>query len=704
MLTFFSKLWSRGRSVTDGSRRRRPSAGRRRPLARLLATSHCVAPGSQDGFLLIEVMISALLLGLISVATFTGLQAVNASDTNQRFHNEAVLLAVQSQEALRSDPVTALERLVSASYVYSKTIDGTTYKITQGAKELNGSGNPTACTVTEHSSYTAPNFRVTSQVTWNEIKNDHPVEESSIITPPTGSSLEVDVGNAPTPTAGIAGVTAVVTYAALETGTSVKLEGTTGSAGCVLFTGVRSTSAKVEIVEKPNFVTPSGAIKVPTAEVSIAPNLTTHDQVTYNEGGAITAKFTYQGKTEYAGKLVKGDTFIASNDEMLISPELIEGSSQYVEPYESGGEERYAVKTGNYQQEATTAKGARYAHGDLFPFPSSKWYVYAGDCSANNPLTVTSKVVNPGEGTVNAGATTTVEVPLSYVKLEAHKGTEKHPSTELAKEAYPVKITDLSCTEATPTPSTPDNATGVLYTHTQNTTTAGVLENSFQPFGKFEICVKVASGRKDRFEYTNSTVTGSAFTIYPEELNGAEKAKQREEEEKAPREKREAEETAHATQKSQEEAKVKTREKEEATLTSAQASEEAANKTKETAEASERETWKKQVAHTPKELTEAQKTAKEATQTTERTTRHNSEAAKAATRKTEETALHERKKEEESANTARVKAETTTKETRTKEEAAKTTREKEEATEVKEKTERVEKGLAPEVESGTSEC
>ncbi len=694
MLTFPWKSSCRGRPATGGSPRDRP----RSSVAPSPPITPTTAPaGSQDGFLLIEVIISALLLGLVAVATFTGLQAVNANDANQRSHNEAVLLATQSQEELRSDPVTALELLVSQSHVYTKAIDGTTYTITQQAKQLNGSGTPSSCAVTEQSTNAAPNFRVTSLVTWNLLKTEHPVKETTIITPPTGSAVQVDVGNAPAPTAGVAGVTAVVTYSALETGTPVKLEGTTGTAGCVLFTGIRAISAKVEIDEKPNFVTPSGALKVQPTEVSIAPNLTTYDAVTYDEGGAIQANFMHEGKA------VNGDTFVVANTEIAVSPELEVGSTAFVEPFESGSEERYAVKTSTYHSEALTAKGARYARGDLFPFPSSPWTVYAGDCAENNPLLVTKGVVKPGEGVVTVGGTTTVEVPMSYVNLEAYKGTEKNPSSTLATATYAVKITNLSCSEAFPAPSTPDNATGVVYVHTQNTTN-GVLEAPAQPFGKFELClIKTGLDRKDKIRYLNSTAEGQHFKFYPEEETAAETKLKREKEEEEPRKAREKEETSEATLKIQEETKAKTRETEETALKTAQTNEEAANKTKEGEEEKEREKWAKQVAGTslPK-ISAAEKTSKEATQTTERNTRHTSEAAKAATRKTEETALHERKKEEEAAAANRVKAEKTTKETRTKEEAAKTKSEKEEETEAKEKKERVEKGVAAEVEAGTS--
>jgi hypothetical protein len=645
-----------------------------------------------------EVMVSALLLGLISVATFTGLQAVNASNANERFHNQAQLLAAQSQEALRTDPISAIEQLVTEANIYTTKIDGTTYSISQSAHQLNGSGQSTACTATEQTAKTAPNFRITTSVTWHGAQGGHPVTESSIVTPPTGSSLEVDVQNGPTPTGGVAGVTILVTYTALESASTVKLEGTTGAAGCVLFTGIRSTSAEVEVQEKPNFVTPSGALKIEPTEVSIAPNLTTPYAVTYNEGGAVLAKFTYQGKTTYNGKSVTGDTFVMANTSMTIPPELEVGSTSFVEPYASGGEEKYTAKPSTYSSTAGTPKGAKYARGDLFPFPSASWSAYAGDCAANNPATVTTKVVVPVEKLVSPGGTTTIEVPMSYVNLEVYKGTEKNPSS-LASAVYPIKITNVSCSAATPAPATPNNAAAVSYIHTQNTTSSGVLESPFQPFGKFELCLQAASTpatRKDKISYLNNTAAGSSFKIFPEEPTAAEAKATREKEEAPAREKREKEEAAQTKAREEETASNSKREKEEATEKKVK-EEEPGIKTKfEAEEKTAKEAWKKE-----EEAGKVKKTERETKEKALKTKNEASENATRETREKEEKVEKEQKSKEEAAKSTRVKEETTTKETKTKEEAKRATRITEEEKEATEKAEHLAKGTAATVESGT---
>ncbi len=151
--------------------------------------------------MLMEVVISALLVGLIVVATFTGFDVVNRVTAEQRRHNEAALLAAQSQEQLRSNPATTLDTLESEPHVYTRTVGGTVFTITQQAQPVNATGTATGCNATETKSKTSTNILITSTVTWPTLKaSKRPaVEQSSIITPPTGSALEVDITNGAAP-------------------------------------------------------------------------------------------------------------------------------------------------------------------------------------------------------------------------------------------------------------------------------------------------------------------------------------------------------------------------------------------------------------------------------------------------------------------------------------------------------------------------
>lgn len=575
--------------------------------------------------MLIEVIVSTLMIAVVVVATLTGFDVFNRATADERRHAEATLLAAQSQEYLRSDPGSALLSLETVAHVYTRAVGGTTYTVTQEAKPVGASGSTTGCSITEATSQSGANFQITSIVTWPQLaKGRPPVKQSSIITPPTGSNLEIDVGAEPAPaTIGVPGVAVTAKFTPVESSTQTSVEGTTNSGGCLVFTGLPATEATVEVAEKPRFVTPTGALKWPTEEVTIAPNITTHHKVTYNEGGKIAAEFTYKGETTWEGKPVTSDTFVAFQGNML-GTEFAVGSTKF--EYESGGEEHYKALTGTFAASAETAAGVKYSAGDLFPFPKYVYVVYAGDCSKNKVEGQTA------EATVKPGATTATKVPLSYVTLNVKSGTKAKPGS-LETTTYPVAVTNSEC------PQVPVHASSANTRHNQESTKEGHLSNPFQPFGKQELCLYNAAAQKTyTATYTNSTVAGNTVTLYLGEISKAE---------------REAEETKTRVKREETEAtKRKAREESEtAKLTARKATEKTERETWKTEESkgkitnSERKAKEKaqeKSAETAKKTEESEKTAAESKEASEKAS---AEKTEATARAAAETAEKEREKE-----------------------------------------------------------
>lgn len=503
--------------------------------------------------MLLEVVITALLVGLITVATLTGFSAVDQTTAAERQHDEAASMAAQSQEELRSDPASTLELLETSPHQYTQTNGGNTFTITQQAKILGAGESSAACSVTNKKRQSANSIRVTSTVTWPEQQQGHrpAVTQQSIVTPPVGSGLEIDAGNAPNPTAGIAGLTASVQYTATKGGATAMIERATGSEGCTLFTGIPATSALVSIKELSGYVTTYGSPAYPPKEVTLAPNYTTHDNVTYNRGGAIQVAFTYNGEGEYkhsnnegtgeVTEAVRGDTFVTYNLEMKAAPDFEVGSTRAA--LGSGG--IYEALPGTYEAKAISPEETtKYPNGNLFPFlgktekekGENPWTVYAGDCPANSPETVTGGTIKTQENVNVSPAETTsnVKVPTSYVALSLYKGTkgevQKTTPTWKALEVenhYPVTITNTNCAG-----QTPNNEATVKDEHTQETTTeapiaknGGHLLDPFQPFGEFELCVYAPSTKKTyTVSYANKAVTGGAPNIYLGQLSTSERA------------------------------------------------------------------------------------------------------------------------------------------------------------------------------------
>ena len=95
------------------------------------------APPAEAGFLLVEVIISALLVGLIVIATLTGFDVVNRASASQRQHDQAALLAAAvpgaAAQRSRSHPADAP---MASPHSYTQTVGGAVYTIKQSAELL----------------------------------------------------------------------------------------------------------------------------------------------------------------------------------------------------------------------------------------------------------------------------------------------------------------------------------------------------------------------------------------------------------------------------------------------------------------------------------------------------------------------------------------------------------------------------------------
>lgn len=489
--------------------------------------------------MLMEVLITALIVGLIVVGTFTGIDVAQSTGISERDHNAAILLASESQESLRSAPASTFDSSTGVwEHVYTKSINGETYTVTQKASFLNGGGEAVACSATNTTRQETNSLRLASVVGWPQQEaqerahgTDPPVTVSSVTTPPAASALEVDVGNYPTPTAGVAGVPVTIKYTPNGSSTEESLSGTTAAAGCVVFSAVPATSAKVEIGEKAGYVDPSGSSKWPTKETTIAPNHTTHYPVTLNEGGAITAELRYKNSSEWTHPNNKGvtmpaepvtvDTIVAANQLMESSPNFELGSAKagtwsagtYTPVFGTTTTASSTTANATWAGSITTpieTAGTKYPHGDLFPFPGSgAWGVYAGACTANDPYTLNTAITEPTVD-VTGGTTQTVTVPIARMLLNVYTGTQSSPGSLQETTAYPVTITNTACKSLTP-----DNETAINepketeYQTVDNSTNStswpeygGHLEHPFLPFGEGRLCLAYNSGSK-HYTYTS---------------------------------------------------------------------------------------------------------------------------------------------------------------------------------------------------------
>src|SRR5664279_4295588 len=85
--------------------------------------------GSQAGFSLIEVLVSALIVILMSVGTATALIVTSHTSGDQRLRSQANSLASQDQERLRGLSDEELSELNAANQTRTATLNGTSFTV-----------------------------------------------------------------------------------------------------------------------------------------------------------------------------------------------------------------------------------------------------------------------------------------------------------------------------------------------------------------------------------------------------------------------------------------------------------------------------------------------------------------------------------------------------------------------------------------------
>lgn len=418
----------------------------------------------EAGFALIEVLVSAVIVVLVSGAVFGLLEASAHSAAEQRRRSEAYAIAQEDQARLRSLPVPQLNRL---SQTRTVTVNGTPFKVESSGLFVNDKTGTSSC---GQGTSSADYVKVTSTVSWPSLGTRKPAEIQSIVTPPPGSlnpshgTLTIFAANAhevPIPGVGLSGTGA---------GT---FNGSTDENGCAMFPDEPSGNYTL---------TPSGIASglvntdgnPPGPEtVSVVAGSTSTVQLLYDIPGAIKAKFT----TLSGGSVVaaKASSMIVFNTGMTTA-------------------KAFASKGGNPEGEISTGK-------TLFPFVSPDT-VYAGACTTNNPNpNGEAKPPDPSAlanvaVTANGEATPTIQLPA----LEL---TVKNKETGKAVSGTKATATDLNCSPG-----------GVPVKRTYTTNSSGQLPEPGLPWSSYEICADapITTIKKEGKKETTETVTRKETT------------------------------------------------------------------------------------------------------------------------------------------------------------------------------------------------
>jgi type II secretory pathway pseudopilin PulG len=488
----------------------------------MLSTLRLAAParfGSESGMTLIEVLVAAVMVGLIAIGTFTAFDAAGRTDADSRAHAQATQLAEQDEERLRGLTATAVAQLgtvetfraengaclekVSGTWRYwnqtatffcekpaqaGQTYSGIAFAITSSSRYVAAAKGAEAAAFTCEKAGAAASFlQTTSSATWASLGTRPAVSQSSILTAPAGGELvvkTVNQNNEP-----VEGATVTVT------GSSLNATQTTAAGGCVIFGGLAAGSVSMS-ASKLGLVDKQGKYPSPAVSATITAGSITEKSFSLGEPGSIAVEFESNGST--VG--VTGDTFYAFQSEIASPNDFVGGT---ISKYEASASPPLSKL--------------------LFPFvkvgkpPTTEPYlVFAGDCEADRPSNFTEagvKLKDPkSQVEPNGNGVPAVKVEVPAVNVTVFEGTEITKGSALAS-AESASIT----TGCTATELKAQNFAGTVPNKHTVSISAGHLVQKYQPYAKeLLLCVtaKLADNKYHRhtFKLANEKKGGTAAT------------------------------------------------------------------------------------------------------------------------------------------------------------------------------------------------
>jgi hypothetical protein len=418
------------------------------------------------------VLVSSIILALIVIGTFTAFDSGNRFTANEQDRSQASSLAQQDQDRLRGLQVSTLSTLNDTRTV---TLSGTTFTVNSTGQFESDSSGTSSC----GGSGTADYIKTTSTVTWPAMGNTPPVVAESIITPPAGGSLIVQVVDAsgdPVQNMAVAGSGA---------GT---LTGTTGVDGCVIFGGLDGGSYNVSVSQN-GYVDKDGNTTPPDNEqaVTVIPGSSATKTFYFDQAGTIQAYFSSKQYGGATNNNATGDTLVVFNNNMTYPGY------------------RYFGTAGTPDTPPLVAATPSSPAPNIFPFPST-YTVYAGSCAADAPsafgATDPTVLVNPGQTATFGGASPIPPINLPALNLVVHSGTDSQHAGSNQSGAH-VIITDTGCGNVE---------------RTFSTDSFGRISNPSLPYGTYTVCADALISSTRRYMsvagIANSNLSGTTVNLY----------------------------------------------------------------------------------------------------------------------------------------------------------------------------------------------
>jgi Tfp pilus assembly protein PilV len=415
----------------------------------------------EGGWILVEVLWSALILVIIVGAVLTALNTSTAASGLSRSRSVAMTLAEQDQERLRSYRAIDLSNFYETRLV---ALGGRSYSVTSLTEWVRDSnGEPVSCT---NGTVNADYLLVSSSVTSPTLAG-RTVRLRTLFAPPVGSFG---------PTQGTLAVKLEDYLAAPVQNVDVAITGPdsallpTNGLGCAIFGYIPAGSYNVSL-DKAGWVDAAGTTQV-----------TKSGTVTGGNVNAITLQ--YDRAAQIA---VTFDTAAGAGGATSSSATSITVANSGVPP---SGERRFSS---SIRQSTINATG-------LFPF-SSGYAVYAGNCPGANPQADDPAYFqsHPGFVQTSPGGTYAATVRVPAINLAVTR-------LGLPVQSAHVVLTAIGagCSERT----------------VGTTAAGGALAEPAMPFGTYSVCADDGTRRATAPNVDNTSSDGTA-TIALELLTGA---------------------------------------------------------------------------------------------------------------------------------------------------------------------------------------
>jgi Tfp pilus assembly protein PilV len=438
----------------------------------------------EEGFVLVEVMVSAMIITIAAIGVFSALTAAEKSTAQERHRAQAHGLAQADIARLRTMRISQLSP--SLSETTTKTVEGTPYTVLSDAQFINAKTGTDTC---EEKEASADYIRIRSTITWPGMGSRPAVVETSLVAPPNSTAqaesgaLIVQVQN---------GAEELVPGIPITGSGPTPFSRETGENGCAVFGNLRAGKYLVSATV-PGMVNPEGE-ESGTVETSVVAQATKVLVLEYDTPGELIAKFVtrYEGEAKPAtASTARGITIF---NHLMAEPR--------------------AFKSTSGLPLAEVTAGKTETSGGLFPFDDG-YSVYAGICGLNNP---DPKSEHPSaaivQATVTAGGKVVATIELPALHLRVWTGSSSGSPGVVASGAK-VVLTDTDCAAA-----------GKLSVDSENkqlkTNTEGKL-NIGLPFSRNEtgapdgytVCVSGigSNGKQMKREVTKVSVPNSSTNI-----------------------------------------------------------------------------------------------------------------------------------------------------------------------------------------------